>query len=355
MACRPAICSHSLGRAWVHDLPSKLDQAAQYGLDLELFYEDLLYVAKELPGGATPENHIEASHIIRSWCDERGIAIICLQPFMHYDGLLDRQRHAERVEEMKLWIQMANILGTNLIALPSNFLPEDQVSGDLDFITEDMREVADLGAPDGIEFAYEALSWGTHVDIWEQTWEVVQKVDRPNFKMCLDTYNIAGRVYADPTSPSGKNINADADLAASLRRMAKTVDVSKIAFVQVVDGERLKQPLLKGHPFYDPAQCPRMSWSRNCRLFYGEEDRGAYLPVKAILKTLLVDLGYKGYLSAELFNRSLTEPDAQVPEDHARRAALSWQKIVNDFGLNRRVDSAVAIAPAIEQPPRAQL
>jgi len=354
-SCRPAICSHSLGRAWVHDLPSKLDQAAHYGLDLELFYEDLLYVAKELPGGSTPENHIEASHIIRSWCDERAIVIVCLQPFMHYDGLLDRQKHAEKIEEMKLWIQMAKILGTNLICIPSNFLPENEVSNDLDLITEDMREVADLGAPEGIEFAYEALSWGTHVDVWEQTWDVVQRVDRPNFKLCLDTYNIAARVYADPTSPTGRSLNAEYDLAESLRRLIETVDVDKIAFVQVVDAELLDRPLVEGHRFYDPAQCPIMSWSRNCRLFYGEEERGAYLPIKAILSAILNDLGYKGYLSAELFSRSLTDPDRSVPQDHARRAAVSWQKIVGDFGLNRRVDSAVDLHPVLEQPPRAQL
>lgn len=66
MLPKPAICSHNLGRAWVHSLPDKLDAAARYGMDIELFYEDLQYVAKELPGGATPENHLAAAHIIRS-------------------------------------------------------------------------------------------------------------------------------------------------------------------------------------------------------------------------------------------------------------------------------------------------
>lgn len=347
-SCRPAISSHSLGRAWVHNLPSKLDQAAANGLDLELFYEDLLYVATGLLGGASPENHIGASHIIRTWCDERGIKIVCLQPFMNYDGLLDRQKHAEKIEEIKLWIQMAKILGTNLIGIPSNFLPEDQVTSNLDLIAEDMREVADLGAPDGIDFAYEALSWGTHVSTWEQTWEVVQKVDRPNFKLCLDTYNIAGRVYADPTSSTGKSSNADLDLAASLRRMATTIDVQKLAFVQVADAERLDRPLLEGHPFHDPAQCPRMSWSRNCRLFYGEKNRGAYLPVDAILETILVDLGYKGYLSAEVFSRSLTESRVQVPRDHALRAIGAWETIVKDFGLRSRNDSVVDASSVLD-------
>lgn len=199
MPCRPAVCSHSLGRAWVHQLPSKLDSAARYGFDIELFYEDLYYVAKELPGGPTPQNQLEAASHIRGLCDDRGISIICLQPFMHYDGLRDRQRHAERVEEMKLWIDLAKILGTNLIGIPSTFLPDEEVSGDVELITQDLQEVADLGAPDGIQFAYEALSWGTHVDTWEASWEIVQRVDRPNFGLCLDTYNMVG---SEPASLS---------------------------------------------------------------------------------------------------------------------------------------------------------
>ncbi|CAK4030510.1 Hypothetical predicted protein [Lecanosticta acicola] len=351
---RPAICSHSLGRAWVHDLPSKLDQAARHGLDIELFYEDMLYVAQDLPGGATPANHIAAAHLIRSMCDQRDIAIICLQPFTHYDGLRDRARHAERVQDFRLWLQLAPILGTHLIGIPSTYLPEEEVSGDYDLITADMQEIADLALPHGIELAYEALCWGTHIDTWEATYEIVQRVNRPNFKLCLDTYNIAGRVYADPTAPGGKNPNAEAEMAASIARMVRTINVEKLAFVQVVDAERLSAPLVPGHEFYAPDQCARMSWSRNCRLFYGEHERGAYLPVKAILKAILVDLGYKGPVSAELFNRSLVDPAASVPEEHARRATESFEKIERDFGV-ASVPRKIEAASPLEQAPRAQL
>ncbi|CZT16458.1 related to dehydroshikimate dehydratase [Ramularia collo-cygni] len=346
MPCRPAVCSHSLGRAWLHSLPSKLDQASHYNLSIELFYEDLYYIAKTLPGGPTPQNHLSAAHYIRQLCDERNISIICLQPFMHYDGLIDRTRHAERIEEMKNWIQMAGILGTSLIGIPSTFLPEEEVSGDVELITRDLQEVADLGAPYGVQFAYEALSWGTHVDTWEASWEIVKRVDRDNFGLCLDTYNMAGRVYADPTSPTFKTPNAESEMTASLTRLINTVDVRKIAFVQVVDAEKLTSPLLPGHEFYDPTQCARMSWSRNCRLFYGEEDRGAYLPIKAILKAILVDLGFEGYLSAEMFNRSLVDGDSGVPERHARRVWQSWEKIVEDFGVGGDGTAAAAATAA---------
>lgn len=333
MVCTPAISSHSLGRAWVHSIKPKLDQAAKYGFDIEMFYEDLYYVAKSLPGGANPQNHLEAARLIHSMCRERDINVICIQPFMHYEGLRDRQRHLQRIEEMKLWIQMANILQTKIISIPSTCLSKDEVSGDMELIVQDMQEVADLAASSGVQIAYEALAWGTYVDTWDKAWEVVERVDRPNFKICLDTFNIAARVYADPTAASRKNPNADEDMRRSLDRLVQTIDPKKIAYAQVVDAEYLPEPLVQGHRFYNASQPPRMSWSRNCRLFYGEENIGGYLPIKAVLKAIIEGLGYDGCISAELFNLSLTDEDSLVPAHHAQRAATSWQKISDDFEL----------------------
>ncbi|GAB7363672.1 hypothetical protein MBLNU230_g4242t1 [Neophaeotheca triangularis] len=342
MPCYPAISSHSLGRAWVHDLPSKLDQAARIGFDLELFYEDLSYIADKLTLDTSDARLRAAAKMVRSMCDERGLAIVCLQPFMHYEGLRDRQRHQQRVEEMRLWIDLARILRTDIIAIPSTFLSAEETTGDIDTIVADFRAVADLGAPHDIRFSYESLAWGTHVDTWEQCWDVVRRVDRPNFGICLDTFNIAARVYADPAAESGRNENAEERMRASLQRMASSIDVEKIVWVQVVDAERLEAPLREGHAYYDASQPARMSWSRNCRLFYGEEDRGAYLPVKEVLHTILVDLGFEGCLAAELFSRTLTDSSENVPREHADRAATSWRKLVQDFNLKeqtKRIDT----------------
>lgn len=326
-------------------------------MDIEMFYEDLLYAAKELshhdePG---PQDLIAAASYVRSLCDERGIAVVCLQPFMHYEGLRDRGKHAERVREMKLWIKLAAILKTQIISIPSTFLSKDEMSGDSDLIVQDLREVADLGAPTGIQFAYESLAWGTYSDTWEQAWEIVRKVDRHNFGICLDTFNMAGRIYADPAAPSGKTPDAETETQASIERLVKEMDVAKIVYVQVVDAERIAEPLVEGHEYYDASQPARMSWSRNCRLFYGEEDRGAYLPVKAIMKAILVDLGFEGWLSAEVFNKTLTEPGASVPEEHAERAAISWRKIVQDLDLDERAKRSSSPGTVDEQHLRAQL
>ncbi|KAK5148338.1 hypothetical protein LTR04_000669 [Oleoguttula sp. CCFEE 6159] len=336
MPCRPAISSMSLGRAWVHELPNKLDQAVKHGFEgIEVFYEDLEYIAKARAGGLTDANKLAAAHTIRALCDERDLAVIGLQPCLHYEGLKDEREHAARIDKFKLWFRLAKILGTDIVQIPSNFLPADQITSDLDTLVADMVEVADLGAREEppIRFAYESLCWGTYVDTWEQCWEMIRRVDRPNFGTCLDTFNIAGRVYADPAAASGKTANADADMAASIARLVKTFDVTKVFYVQIVDAERLDKPLVPGHEYYVADQPARMSWSRNCRLFYGEEDRGAYLPVKEVTRALLEGLKFEGWVSMELFNRSMADPSPETPAEHARRGGEAWKRLVKDFDL----------------------
>lgn len=347
MTCRPAISSHSLGRASVHDLEQKLEQAAFHNFDIELFYEDLYYLAKTFDGGPTPDNQRRAADSIRSTCDRRGISIVCLQPFMHYEGLRNREHHRQKIEELRFWMSLAQALGTHIISIPSTFLSTAEVSGDIDLIVSDLREAADIAASFGIRIAYESLAWGTYCNTWEQAWEVVRRVDRSNFGIVLDTFNIAARTFADPSAPNGRNHNAEERMRVSLQRMVDTVDVSKVFYVQVVDAELLQEPLGEGHPLYQADQDPRMSWSRNCRLFYGEQERGAYLPIREILHVILNDLGYRGWLSAELFNASLFEETPVVPEQHARRAAESWQKTVKEFGLMEKARRrAISSIPA---------
>ncbi|KAH8655256.1 xylose isomerase-like protein [Xylariales sp. PMI_506] len=338
MPCRLAITSMSLGRCYAgHSFAHKLDMAQKYGYKgVELFFEDLADVASKLDGTSSVERELRAAEIIRTMCRDRDIAILCLQPFSGYDGLRDRAEHRRRLDQLRYWFQLARALGTDMIQVPSSFLPEDQVSDDMELIAADLREVADMGLAENppVRFVYEALCFGTRVNRWDQSWDLCKAVDRPNFGLCLDTYNIAGRIYADPTSPTGKIENAEQTVRDSIALMLSTVDVSKIFYVQVVDAERLAQPLVEGHPFHHPDQTPRMSWSRNCRLFYGEQDRGAYLPVQDIARAIFQGLGFEGWVSLELFHRRMADTDPDVPRELASRGAISWAKLVRDMKLS---------------------
>jgi 4-hydroxyphenylpyruvate dioxygenase len=326
----------SLGRCYAgHTLSHKLSMAAKHGIEgIELFFEDLVDHAG---GSSSPSDLLEAAASINRLCSSLNLEIICLQPFMHYEGLLDRTRHDERIEEMKLWLQIAHALGTDIVQVPSSFLPRDQISSDTNLIVSDLREIADLGLQQtpNIRFAYESLCWGTNVDRWEVCWDIVQRVDRSNLGICLDSFNILGRIYADPTSESGRTHNAEKEVQESIRRLVDRIGShrEKIFFIQVVDAEKLETPLLEGHPFYNAEQPARMSWSRNCRLFYGESEYGAYLPVKDVIYAIINEIGYDGWVSMELFNRVMGREDHEVVEELATRAATSWQRLQTDMGL----------------------
>lgn len=200
-----------------------------------------------------------------------------------------------------------------------------------------MIELADLGLRENppVRFAYEAVAWGTYLDTWASAWSIICAVNRPNFGMCLDTFHIAGREWADPTSPSGKNPNADSDLAASLARLVKTVDAAKVFYVQIADGERLASPLVKGHELYVEGQPARMTWSRNCRV-YPYEERG-YLPVVDVARAFFHDgVGFEGWVSMELFSRSMAEEGEGVPGELARRAVVAWRALSGELGVEWR-------------------
>ncbi|CAG8891425.1 unnamed protein product [Penicillium nalgiovense] len=326
MDCKPAITTVSLGSSKFHSITDKIDEAARNGFKaIELFIDDLEALAKDIsptPATSAPsrDSVLAAAQQIRQQCDRLDIIILNLQPLRFYEGLVDRKKRDEILDEvLPIWMDALKILGADTILTVR----------DLDIIVEDLRELAARGAQheSPIKFAYEALAWGTHVNTWEKSWEIVQAVNRPNFGLALDTFNIAGAVYADPTTEDGRVADtAEADLKASLGRMASTLDISKLFIVQIADGERLSQPLHPGHLFYVEGQPSRLSWSRNYRLFLCEPDRGGFLPVLSILRGIL-DLGWTGYLAYEVFSRSLADSDHRTPARHAERAKRSWKQL----------------------------
>ncbi|PKS13040.1 hypothetical protein jhhlp_000381 [Lomentospora prolificans] len=337
---RPALLSASLGRAWLHDFDEKAIQAAKAGFEgIEIFYEDIDYLARKLSSTETPNNDqiLDAARHIRATLDRLNLTVLGLQPFLFYEGLLDREEHTRLIEKIKLWFKIAKLLRTDTIQIPANFLPADKLTEDMDVIADDLRELADLGLKEDppVRFAYEALCWSTHVDTWEKSYEIALQVDKPNFGLCLDTFNIAGRVWADPASPTGKTPNADEDLKASLERLAK-IDLSKVFYIQVVDAERMGAPLVEGHPFYVEGNPPRMNWSRNARTFMYETERGAYLPVEDVARVLIHELGYTGFVSMELFSRTMSEEGENVPAEHAQRGIKAWKKLVERLELNSK-------------------
>ncbi|KAK3114032.1 hypothetical protein LTR53_008071 [Teratosphaeriaceae sp. CCFEE 6253] len=69
----------------------------------------------------------------------------------------------------------------------------------------------------------------------------------------------------------------------------------------------------------------------------------------------MVDLKFEGWVSAEMFNISLADWRPGVPEQHARRAAVSWEQIVSDFALDISPTRRSVVASRGLEEPRAQL
>ncbi|KAJ7066774.1 xylose isomerase-like protein [Mycena belliarum] len=333
-----AIATLSLGRASVHELDVKLFEAGKAGYKgVEISWEDLVYVAKRLSpdsDGKTEAAMLQAAQYARDLCDQNGLTVLVLQPFLNYEGLLDRSQHDKLIVKLKLWFQVIKVLGTDMIQIPSQ-MNSNGTTGDIENIVADLREVAELGLQETppVRFAYEALSWGAHRDLWEQVWDIVLKVDLPNFGTVIDTYHILARVYGDPTAPNGLQPDAETALATSLARMASTPNfLAKLFYVQLSDAERLDPPLSPTHPYHDVAQKPAMQWSRNARLFPCEEVRGGYLPVEAVARVLFKDVGFRGWVSMEVFSRTMTDTDSATPRLHAERGIQSWKTLLRRLG-----------------------
>lgn len=343
---KPAIATVSLGAASLHSITAKIDAAANNGQQgLELFHDDLAQLAKTLrsqehepTGRSDREFEIDAAHAIRDLCAERGLQVLALQPFRHFEGLIDPVQHAQRIDELKHWVQLAKVLGDNLfILIPSSFLDASEITGDRDRLVADLVEAANVAFP--IRIAYEALAWGTYVNTWEDSWEIVKRANRPNLGICIDKFNIAARVWADPTSPSGRRPEiADKELRLSMERLAREIDPNRVMMVQLADGEKVdpQSSLLK-----TPGLPTLLSWSRNARLFPCEEERGGYLPIGLVTEACLDGLGYTGWVSMEVFSRTTTVDDPSVPEKHAARAGQSWRRMLERLTVaeENKVDS----------------
>lgn len=366
MSHKPAIASLSVGRAGQHSLLAKLPAAAAAGFTgIEAFYEDIELHASRLsinsdapdstnsisdsnttPGQPSEEQILEAARDFKRLASNNGLTVICLQPFMHHEGLVSESERQKRWTKLQLWFRIARILDTDIMQIPSNFLKAEEIIDDREVIVRDLQKLADAGAQQSppIRFAYENVCWGTFINKWRQLWEIVQRVDRPNFGMCLDTFHLCGGEWADPASDTGTvDDDADQTFAESMREMVRTIDVNKVFYIQVADAQRSTPPMRAdtGNKWWVDGQQPRMTWSRNMRVFAFEED--GYMPVDVALQALLDPppngLGYKGWVSMEVFSWTLAEKDRAVPEHHAERAKKSWEAISRRLKLTGKVES----------------
>jgi sugar phosphate isomerase/epimerase len=178
---------------------------------------------------------------------------------------------------------MCRDLGSKILLMCSS--TSANASGDPEVLARDLRKLATLAVPLGIRVAYEALSWGRHVNEFPKAWEIVAAADRANLGLALDSFHML----------AAKTGLEDLDL----------VDPKKIFIVQLADF--MWRDL--------PSREERIDTARHFRVFPGEGVHGAEV---AELVRRVDDMGYRGDYSFEVFNDDYVQLPASLVAARAR-------------------------------------
>ncbi|HUL91695.1 MAG TPA: sugar phosphate isomerase/epimerase [Burkholderiales bacterium] len=256
-------------------LEAKLQAVRESGFtQIMLSARDLV----EHPGG-------EAAAI--SAVRQSGLRVTGFQLLRDFEGL-PGHLHAYKLDVAKSLLGMCRALGSNVILACSS--TSAHASGDPEVLARDLRKLATLAVPLGIRVAYEALSWGKHVNGIQQAVEIVTRADRANLGLALDSFHM----LAAKTDPD------DLDL----------VDPEKVFIVQLSDF--MWQEL--------PSREERINTARHFRVFPGEGVHGSEV---LELVRRLDEMGYRGDYGFEVFNDDYAQLPAAFVAARAR-ASVKW-------------------------------
>ncbi|CAN3357430.1 hypothetical protein DICA3_C10682 [Diutina catenulata] len=241
----------------------------------------------------TPKDVAEIEYLpaIYDYCEELDLKITALQPFRDLGGWNCNEEFYGKIDELKKFFIIMNQLMTDTLIIGANTLPHP--SDDMEVIVGQFRTASRLAANRGIKLAYESVSWATNVHNLEKLCDIVERVDEPNFGICIDSFHL--------------NMHR-----STLERLSMMRE--KLFSVQLCDAPNLK---LSDLAFF----------ARNYRV----------LPFQGNFPTLVDDLalvhstGYEGYLTLEIFNQTMVEShqNRAVAED-AMRSLLHLQGTYSD-------------------------
>ena len=216
-----------------------------------------------------------------------GLRVTGFQVLRDFEGLSGRL-HAYKVDVAKAMLEMCHALGARVLLACSS--SSAHAVGDAGFLVRDLQKLAMLAVPLNIRVAYEALSWGRHVNEFPQAWELVQEADRANLGLALDSFHILAN-------------NTELDLLYE-------VDPRKVLLVQLSDfmWQEVRSPE------------DRIDTARHSRVFPGE---GVHSDKVIEMVRRLDELGYRGDYSFEVFNDDYRQLPLPVVCERARRS-VKW-------------------------------
>jgi sugar phosphate isomerase/epimerase len=256
-------------------LDAKLSAMQQAG------FSQVMLMARDLvghPGGVS-----EAVKVIHA----SGLRPTGFQVLRDFEGL-SGHLHSYKVDIAKSMLEMCAATGSKVLLVCSS--TSRHATEDLDHIARDLRKLAMLALPLGIQVAFEALSWGRSVNEFTTAWDVVCRADCPNLGIGLDSFHI----FAAKTS-----LDAIEDL-----------DPEKIFLVQLSDFMWNETPTFE----------ERMTTARTFRVFPGE---GVHSEDLADLVIRLDRIGYRGDYSFEVFNDDYQQLPLGTVAERAKKSA-TW-------------------------------
>lgn len=216
-----------------------------------------------------------------------GLRVTGFQVLRDFEGL-SGHLHAYKVDVAKAMLQMCRALGSKVLLACSS--TSAHASGSKELLIQDLQKLAMLAVPLGIRIAYEALSWGRHVNEYLQAWQIVQAAGRANLGICLDSYHILAN-------------------RTGLEALAE-IDPRKVFLVQLSDfmWQEVRSPE------------DRIDTARHFRVFPGEGVHGEQL--MALVRALDA-MGYRGDYSFEVFNDDYRSLPLAVVAERAWRS-VRW-------------------------------
>jgi sugar phosphate isomerase/epimerase len=216
-----------------------------------------------------------------------GLRVTGFQVLRDFEGL-SGHLHAYKVDIAKAMLGMCHDLGSRVLLCCSS--TSAHATGDFESLKKDLQKLAMLAVPYGIRIAYEALSWGRHVNEYTQAWDIVAEADRANLGLAIDSFHILA---------TGTGTERLQELVAG-----------KIVLVQLSDFMWRETR----------SREERIDTARHFRVFPGE---GVHSADVARMVRTLDDLGYRGDYSFEVFNDDYTQLPHAVVAERARRS-VKW-------------------------------
>jgi sugar phosphate isomerase/epimerase len=256
-------------------LPAKLAAMRAAG------FTQVMLSARDLVGD--PGGEAAAVAAVRA----SALRVTGFQVLRDFEGL-SGHLHAYKIDIAKAMLEMCHACGSKLLLACSS--TSAHAGDDPELLARDLRKLAMLAIPFNIRIAYEALSWGKYVNQYQQAWEIIERADRANLGLALDSFHM----LATESSLEGLDL----------------LSPDRIFLVQLADF------------MWQETRSPeeRINTARHFRVFPGE---GVHSDKVAELVRSLDRMGYRGDYSFEVFNDDYLQLPPPLVAERARRS-VKW-------------------------------